>query len=612
MRNKLILIASLMMCSSFACKKATSLSETNSNGLPNPFEASKASVSSASATQTNIFNVTETISASVEKDRLKNGYYLTDFTATGLYMAPGATLNITVVQTAGTRLPKLLIGTYSRYGTWNSQPTSVQLTAGTNTITNANGGLLWLRYTNSTTGSTAQVTFNSGHTFAPYYKVGISTNSDWINQLQTYTTPDVVLEGSNCYIVVARDKAIQYQTENQTAILNKITQITGLEDDLNGLDNSLPIHAKNVHRYLLTQHEDPAYYFFAYDYRTAYIGSSIDAILTLSGVGTNGWGLWHELGHQHQMMWRWGTLGEVTVNIYSLYVQRTLTPSINRLVNDGKWTQAFTYLGKPAGTKDYNGSATYANPLSDLFVRVCMFQQITLAYGDNFYRTLAKEMRAENPTLANDDAKMRYFMLKACTISGKNLTTFFQKWGLNLSTTASTNQIYTDIAALGYPAPTVDPSTLQDNVAPLTELSKTGWSINYFSSEETSGEGATNGRAATLIDGSQSTYWHSRWTSSATSYPHEVIIDLGSSKSAKGLSLVQRYGLSRAIKNFQVLTSTDGTNYTSVNNYVAQNATGVQYFAFGGTKTLRYLKVIANSAQDGLQFASLAELGLYN
>lgn len=607
MKKKLVILSTLAILGFSACKKSAVLSEETLK-----IEKKMNTAIALSATQTNVFDVVEKINASNERDRLKNGYYLTDFTATGLYMAAGDTLNITVQQTTGTRLPKLLIGTYSRYGTWNTQPTVVQLTAGTNTITNAVGGLLWIRYTNSTTGSTAKVTFNSGYQYAPYFKLGVTTNSDWINQLQTYTTPDVVLEGSNCFIVVSRTKAIQYQTEDQSAILNKITQIIALEDDLNGLDNSLPVHAKNVHTYLLTQHEDPAYYFFAYDYRTAYITSDVNAILTLGGVGTNGWGLWHELGHQHQMMWRWGTLGEVTVNLYSLHVQRTLTPSINRLVNDGVWTKAFTYLGKTAGTKDYNGSTSYANPLTDLFVRLCMFQQLTLAYGDNFYRTLAKDMRVENPTFANDDAKMRWFMLKACNISGKNLSNFFQKWGLNLSTAAATTQIYSDMAALGLSAPTTDPSTLQDNVISIAELSKTGWSINSFSSEETSGEGATNGRAVRLIDGSESTYWHSRWTTTATSYPHQIVIDLGSSKSAKGLSLVQRSGLSRAIKDFQVLTSTDNVNFTAVNNYVAQNAAGVQHFAFGSTKTLRYLKVIANSAQDGLQFASLAELGLYN
>ncbi|KIO77757.1 hypothetical protein TH53_07450 [Pedobacter lusitanus] len=454
MKKNLLLLAVLAIAGLCACQKSAILPVTN--------KETAGSAGVQSATQTNIFNVTEKINASAEKARLKNGYDLTDFTATGLYMAPGATLNITVTQTAGTRLPKLLIGTYSRYGTWNSQPAIVQLTAGTNTITNAVGGLLWIRYTNSSTGSTAKVTFNSGYTYAPYYKVGVTTNSDWINQLQTYTTPDVVLEGTNCVIVVSRTKAIQYQTENQEAILNKITQVIALEDELNGLDNSLPVHAKNVHTYLLTQHEDPAYYFFAYDFRTAYTTSDVNAILTLDGVGINGWGPWHELGHQHQMMWRWGALGEVTVNLYSLYVQRALTPSINRLVKDGVWPKAFTYLGKADGTKDYNGSQSYTNSLTDLFIRLCMFQQLTLAYGDNFYKTLAKDMRIENPALANDDARMRYFMLKACNISGKNLSNFFKKWGLNLSTPAATAQIHLDMTALGLPAPSIDPSTLQD------------------------------------------------------------------------------------------------------------------------------------------------------
>ncbi|WP_449437419.1 discoidin domain-containing protein [Pedobacter steynii] len=165
-----------------------------------------------------------------------------------------------------------------------------------------------------------------------------------------------------------------------------------------------------------------------------------------------------------------------------------------------------------------------------------------------------------------------------------------------------TEQIYSYTFAAGIPVL---------NFSTRNELSKTGWSIASFSSEETSGEGAVNGRASKLIDGSGSTYWHSRWSSSATSYPHNVVIDLGSSKTANGLSLTQRSGLSRAVKNFEVLTSTDGINFTSVNNFVAANADGPQYFDFGSAKTFKYLKVIANSAHDGLQFAALAELGLY-
>jgi hypothetical protein len=605
MKKKLFFMA-LAFATLFACKKQDILQQQDTQTVNT--SATKNGLQTFSATQTSVFNVTETIAAATDRDRLRNNWLLTDFTATGIYMAPNATLNITVQQTTGSTLPKLLIGTYSRYGAWSTQPTSVQLTAGTNTVTNAAGGLLWIRYTTTgTPSSTAKITFNSGYQYAPYYKVGVTNNVDWQNQLQTYTTPDVVMEGSNCFVVVARDKAIQYQTEDQTAALNKITQIIGLEDDLNGLDGSNALHTKSIYKYLLTQHEDPAYYFFAYDYRTAYISNDVEYILQPSLLGGNGWGVWHELGHQHQQKWQWGGIGEVSVNIYSLYVQRILTGQ-NRLVTGNTWPKAFAYLSKPVGTKDYNGSTSYANPLTDVFARLCMFEQLTLAYGDTFWKNIAKKTREDAPVFANDDAKLRYFMLSACNRSGKNLSNFFKQWGLNLSTVTATNQIYTDMVALGLPTPTIDPATLQDNT---TEMSKTGWSINSFSSEETSGEGAVNGRASTLIDGNATTFWHSRWSTSPTSYPHYFVIDLGTSKTSKGLGLTQRSNLVRAIKDFQVLTSTDGVSFTAVNNYVAQNVATNQYFDFGSPKTFRYLKLIANSAHDGLQFASLAEVKLY-
>lgn len=450
----LLILASLTVL--VACKKTEMLSDQEGAGIQGK-QGQKKNAKLLSS----VFNVVETQSANLDRDRLQNNWMLTDFTATGLYLAPNDTLKLNVQLTAGTRLPKLLIGTYSRYGGWNSQPASVQLTAGSNTITNAQGGLLWIRYTNSTLGSTATITFNSGFVNAPYYKIGVTTSADWQNQLATSAAPDVVMEGTNCYVVVEKAKAIQYQNEDQTAVLNKIKQITDLEDDLSGLDGSNALHTRSIYKYLLTQHEDANYYFFAYDYRTAYIGTSIKAILEYNSLNGNGWGVWHELGHQHQQKWTWSAITEVSVNIFSLYVQRTLTGH-NRLVDSGNWPSAFTYLGKPADTKDYNGSTTYANPLTDVFVRLCMFEQLRLAFGDNFYREIARKTREEAPSFANTDAKMSYFMLSACKRSGKDLTAFFKKWGFNLSTTAATTQIYNDIAALGYPAPTVDPSTLQN------------------------------------------------------------------------------------------------------------------------------------------------------
>jgi hypothetical protein len=149
------------------------------------------------------------------------------------------------------------------------------------------------------------------------------------------------------------------------------------------------------------------------------------------------------------------------------------------------------------------------------------------------------------------------------------------------------------------------------NFSTRAEMSKQDWKILSFSSEETSGEGTVNGRATTLIDGNASTYWHSRWANNAAIYPHEFTIDLGSIKTANGLSLTQRSGLSRSVKDAELLVSSDGVSFTSLGNYVFSNTNGPQYFGFNTPKSFRIMKVIAKSAWDGLQFAALAEVGLY-
>ena len=143
------------------------------------------------------------------------------------------------------------------------------------------------------------------------------------------------------------------------------------------------------------------------------------------------------------------------------------------------------------------------------------------------------------------------------------------------------------------------------------EISKLSWKINSFSSEELSGEGSINGRANTLIDGNGSTYWHSKWTGSPTSYPHDFVVDMGVTNTLKGFALIQRSGLSRAIKDFELLSSVDGVTFLSIKNFTAANTNGSQYFIFDTSRTFRYFKVVSKSAWDNQQFAAIAEVGMF-
>ncbi|MDR6785528.1 hypothetical protein ABIE26_004238 [Pedobacter africanus] len=397
-----------------------------------------------------VFEQTELLSAESERKRLQLSWLATDFSATGLFVATSSTIKVNVEQQAGTRLPTLLIGTYSRYGTWNTQPVTFNLKAGLNEITSTVDGLIWIRYTNDYPNAKAKLTFTSGFKKVPYYVAGVTTKNQWKDMLSKLNTvPDVILQGERCMIVADRASAIRYQDEDQEVLLSKISRVIKIEDDFSGLNSAADLDKPNVHqRYLLTQHEDKAYYMFAYNYRTAYIGTAISAILKPADVT---WGPWHELGHLHQQVWTWGAIGEVTVNIFSRAVQRELTPAENRLVSDKIWEQVPAYLALPDAQRNFN------NDVASVWVRLCMFEQLGLAFGDDFYPKLLSKTRVDKPVVGTDDQKMNYFMKSACVVSGKDLSIFFKKWGLNVN-----SAVYAEMAALSLPQPVQDISLLKD------------------------------------------------------------------------------------------------------------------------------------------------------
>ncbi|WP_027137593.1 discoidin domain-containing protein [Gaetbulibacter saemankumensis] len=142
-------------------------------------------------------------------------------------------------------------------------------------------------------------------------------------------------------------------------------------------------------------------------------------------------------------------------------------------------------------------------------------------------------------------------------------------------------------------------------------LKPTAWTIESFSSEETAGEGAT-GRAADILDTDLETYWHSCWTCNpAGQHPHELIINFGSEISIGGLQVAQRQTLSRAIKDLEVETSTDGTTWTSMGSFSLSRIAELQQVDFRENKTVKYVKLIIKTSHDGSIYAALAQVGGY-
>ncbi|RAJ80035.1 putative secreted protein (Por secretion system target) [Chitinophaga dinghuensis] len=400
----------------------------------------------------NIWELTQIPSTAKETGRLKTSLQVADFEPVGLRASANVPLLLNVEQISGTGLPKLIMGTYDR-----QTVTTYNLTAGLNTITNANGGDLYLQYSSNdpSDNNRVKVTFQSGYNQMPLYILGATTNSDWLNMLSADTiSPNATLVSNRLFVVVSRTKAAEYRNENQDTLLRLLDQVMQAEGDISGLDNSTPVHAPFLKNKLMLLEKASGNPDATSMGRVRIPTGSINWILAPSYIlNSGGWGIFHEIGHHHQhWSWIWSTCIEVGVNIYSLAAKRAIHPG-EPGIGASDWNTIFAYLALPDGSRNFNASSTA------LFTRLGMFHQLWLAYGDEFYHTLHKRSRDEAPSPVGDEQEMRLFMLYASQISGDNLSQFFRKWGFNVS-----ESIYAEVAALGLPNPVVDPSLLRDDI----------------------------------------------------------------------------------------------------------------------------------------------------
>ena len=87
-------------------------------------------------------------------------------------------------------------------------------------------------------------------------------------------------------------------------------------------------------------------------------------------------------------------------------------------------------------------------------------------------------------------------------------------------------------------------------------LSRTGWRITGFDTQETAGE---DGQAANVLDGNASTIWHTTWSSGNAPYPHWIVVDTGALRDFGGFRYQPRTGVPNGtVDGYRLSVSTDG------------------------------------------------------
>ncbi|MDA3730800.1 M60 family metallopeptidase [Niameybacter massiliensis] len=209
--------------------------------------------------------------------------------------------------------------------------------------------------------------------------------------------------------------------------MNLHYQIAGLSEDATESKNRFPSSRINIRTMRMTK----AFMYAGGAHIGIGHGSSGNLVTcppdALSGYF--GWGINHEIGHVLDMPRR--TYGETTNNIFSLFAQ-TINDGPSRLETSNKYEDIYKKI-----VSENPGMAT------DVFVSLGLFWQLHLAYdydefvGTNaFYPQLHRLYRDnfETPSTNGDiDEKMNLLIRLASDVVGKDLTPFFEKWDIKIS-----------------------------------------------------------------------------------------------------------------------------------------------------------------------------------
>ena len=365
------------------------------------------------------------VSRSLDVDTRATGWH-----STGLYAAPGEVVEVTVPEAAAGKGLAVRIGCHTdglwHLDSWQRAPEITREYPITSPVTgaaNAFGGPIYLVVPGGSKLDAIKVRISNALE-APYFALGRTDPTSWRADIRSKPAPWAELETSRVILSVP-----------STVVRNLDDPVDLMEWWVKVLDSCAELAARPIER------ECPERYVCDIQISAGYMHSGypimtfLDVaplVVDLEKLETQGtWGHFHEMGHNHQSGdWTFDGTGEVTENLFSVYcydrccgIRRgghpAITPeSITKTMND--------YFAQGPDFDKWK-----ANP----FLGLIMYIQLQEAFGWEAYKRVFAEYRslpdAERPQ--SDDQKRDQWMVRFSRAVGRNLSPFFQAWGVPTS-----------------------------------------------------------------------------------------------------------------------------------------------------------------------------------
>lgn len=356
---------------------------------------------------------------------------------TGICINKGEELIVFVGNTGGENLSLRVIDFDKgiENNNWGLKSSTFLLNEGANKIVSDRKGLLYVMYhTGNAKAKPVKIHIATGQVNG-YYNVAKHKPEDWIRLLDKAQDKYFDLLGHYAHLTFPVSSFRSY-CKDGNRLIQVYDSISWLEQKFTGL---YKYERSNTNRmYFHVDHDMPdGWGAYATTYRTAYPSSSLRELCDAEKLrSTDIWGPAHEVGHLNQLHpgFCWGGMGEVSNNVYAMYVQSAFG-NRSRLAEEKLGIEDSIYRNRyEKGFTEILAAHALHSTHKDVFCKLIPFWQLELYYAQvkgqtDFYADVHEQLRRyPNPT--SDSEAILAFIRICCDVSGEDLTDFFKSWGL--------------------------------------------------------------------------------------------------------------------------------------------------------------------------------------
>ncbi|MGV3616661.1 MAG: M60 family metallopeptidase [Fimbriimonas sp.] len=248
---------------------------------------------------------------------------------------------------------------------------------------------------------------------------GTTSPADWQAALEA-GAPWAEFESKSIIFTVPTAEA--RKVKDPEALMALWERILSLYKELDG--RPLP---KRAERIVADRQISAGYMHSGYPIMT-WLDDSVPLSLSVERLTKEGtWGHWHELGHNHQLeAWTFDGTGEVTCNLYSLYM-------MEKVAGRGIWTRIGDQREKAKAHRA--AGAPFDRWKSDPFLALTMYAELIDAFGWEACQRWLRDYDT-GPRPRNDAERRDQFLTRYSKVVNRNLGPFFQRWGVPTSEAA--------------------------------------------------------------------------------------------------------------------------------------------------------------------------------